>query len=240
MKIDKSATTPLYSQVEVILEDKIITGVWDEGFQVPTENELADTYDVSNITVKRAIMNLVDKGLLVRQRGRGTFVKKLPKEKNIHKSEFIRITEDTSNSHDLLASKFHQTYPAIAKKLQLPPDTEFVYLERIGYDEGENVSLEYTYIPQRVWPEIEEPPHKDIFVYDVLKNTCGIALSRSKNYFSAAVANEREMSLIGVRLNTPLFVWERITYSMTNEAVEYSKFVMKQDKQKYFAELDLT
>ncbi|MCH4825388.1 GntR family transcriptional regulator [Planococcus halocryophilus] len=240
MKIDKAATTPLYSQVEVILEDKILTGAWDEGFQIPTENELANTYDVSNITVKRAVMNLVDKGLLIRQRGRGTFVTKLPQEKNIHKSEFIRMNEETISSHDLLTSKFQQTYPAIAKKLNLPPETKFVYLERIGYDAGENVSLEYTYIPQNIWPALEEPPNKDIFIYDVLKNTCGISLSRSKNYFSAAVANEKEMSLIGVRLNTPLFVWERITYSTTNEAVEYSKFVMKQDKEKYFVELDLT
>ncbi|AQU78336.1 MULTISPECIES: GntR family transcriptional regulator [Planococcus] len=240
MKIDKAATTPLYSQVEVILEDKILTGVWDEGFQIPTENELAETHDVSNITIKRAIMNLVDKGMLMRQRGRGTFVTKLPTEKNIHKSEFIKMNEEISSSHNLLASGFHQAYPGVAKQLGLPADTEFVYLERLGYEEGELVSLEYTYIPQNIWPAIEQPPDKDTFVYDVLKKTCGISLARSKNYFSAAVANEKEMKLLGVRSNTPLFVWERITYSTSGEPVEYSKFVMKQDKDKYYVELELT
>jgi len=240
MKIDKTATTPLYSQIEVILEDKIVTGIWDEGVQIPTENELAEAYDVSNITIKRAIMNLVDKGMLVRHRGRGTFVTNLQKEKNIHKSEFIRMDEVVSSSHDLLASGFHQSYPGIAKKLGLPADTKFVYLERIGYEEGVIVSLEYTYIPQEIWPPIEQPPNKDAFIYDVLKKTCGISLARSKNYFSGAVANEKEMKLIDVRPNTPLFVWERITYSTTEKPVEYSKFIMKQDKEKYYVELELT
>ncbi|WP_083386981.1 UTRA domain-containing protein [Planococcus faecalis] len=67
-----------------------------------------------------------------------------------------------------------------------------------------------------------------------------MSLARSKNYFSAAVANEKEMKLLGVRSNTPLFVWERITYSTSGEPVEYSKFVMKQDKDKYYVELELT
>ncbi|WP_271398159.1 GntR family transcriptional regulator [Salinicoccus roseus] len=239
MEIDKSKTTPLYSQVERILENNIITGNWNEGFQLPTENELAKLYDVSNITVKRAIINLVDKGMLVRQRGRGTFVTELPKEKNIHRSEFLRMEEKISSSHDLIKSEFNQSYPAIAKKLEMDVETEFVYLERTGYEAGEVVSLEYTYIPQNIWPHIKEKPNKDVFIYDVLEKECGIALARSKNYFSAAVANEKEMELLGVRLNTPLFVWERITYSEKGNPVEYSKFIMKQDKDKYYMELEL-
>lgn len=239
MEVDKSKTTPLYSQVERILENNIMTGNWNEGFQLPTENELAKIYDVSNITVKRAIINLVDKGMLVRQRGRGTFVTELPKEKNIHRSEFIKMDEKISSSHDLLSSKFNQPHPAIAKKLGMAAEAEFVYLERTGYEDGEVVSLEYTYIPQNIWPTIKEKPNKDVFIYDVLEKECGITLARSKNYFSAAVANEKEMELLGVRLNTPLFVWERITYSKEEQPVEYSKFIMKQDKDKYYMELEL-
>ncbi|WP_432354316.1 GntR family transcriptional regulator [Sporosarcina sp. A2] len=240
MKIDKSATTPLYSQVEVTLEEKILSGQWDEGFQIPTETELAKTLEVSNITIKRAIMNLVDKGMLVRQRGRGTFVTGQRLEKNIHKSEFIKMDEQVSSAHDLLSSGSHGLYPSIAKKLKKPVETEFVYLERIGYEDGEKVSLEYTYIPQEIWPKNEPIINKDAFIYDVLKKTCKVTLKRSKNYFSGAVANEKEVKLLGVRPNTPLFVWERITFADSGECVEYSKFVMKQDKEKYYMELELT
>lgn len=240
LKIDKSAAVPLYSQVESKLEDNIISGIWDVGHQLPTETELANLLDVSNITIKRAIMNLVDKGMLVRQRGRGTFVTGEQTEKNIHKSEFIRMDEQVSNSHDLLCNEYRKLNPSIAKKLEKTVDTEFVYLERVGYEDGEKVSLEYTYIPQNIWPTDERIVDENVFIYDVLKTVCGITLKRSKNYFSGAVANEKEVELLGVRQNTPLFVWERITFSNTDEAVEYSKFVMKQDKDKYYLELDLT
>lgn len=240
MKIDKTATTPLYSQVEVTLEEKILSGQWDEGYQIPTETELAKSLEVSNITIKRAIMNLVDKGMLIRQRGRGTFVTGQQTEKNIHKSEFIKMDEQVSSAHDLLSSGSHGVYPNIAKKLGKTVDAEFVYLERVGYEEGEKVSLEYTYIPQEIWPENEPVINKDAFIYDVLKKTCGITLKRSKNYFSGAVANDKEVKLLGVRPNTPLFVWERITFSENGSGVEYSKFVMKQDKEKYYLELELT
>ncbi len=240
MKIDKSAAIPLYSQVESKLENNIVSGLWDVGYQLPTETELAKSLEVSNITIKRAIMNLVDKGMLIRQRGRGTFVTDQQTEKNIHKSEFIRMDEQLSSSHDLLCSEHHKLNPSVAKKLEIAVDTEFIYLERIGYENGEKVSLEYTYIPQDIWPVEELIVNKNVFIYDVLKKFCGITLKRSKNYFSGAVANEKEVELLGVRQNTPLFVWERITFSDTDEAVEYSKFVMKQDKDKYYMELDLT
>lgn len=239
MKIDKTATVPLYSQVEAVLEDRISSGIWDEGYQIPTETELAATLEVSNITVKRAIMNLVDKGMLVRQRGKGTFVTNRQNEKNIHKSEFITMDEHVSSTHDLLANSFHTTNPNIAKKLGKDTETEFVYLERLGYEDQEIVSLEYTFIPQEIWPESSNSINKDAYIYDVLKGQCGITLKRSKNFFSGAVANEKEVRLLGVRPNTPLFVWERITYADSGEPVEYSKFVMKQDKEKYYMEIEL-
>lgn len=238
LKIDKTTTVPLYSQVEAVLEERISSGLWDEGYQIPTETELAATLEVSNITVKRAIMNLVDKGMLVRQRGKGTFVTDKQTEKNIHKSEFIKMDEQVSSAHDLLKSSVHVTNPGIAKKLGKSPDTEFVYLERLGYEDQERVSLEYTFIPQEIWPDAYSM-NKDAFIYDVLKKACGVTLKRSKNFFSGAVANEKEVKLLGVRPNTALFVWERITYADSGDAVEYSKFVMKQDKEKYYMEIEL-
>lgn len=239
LKIDKMATVPLYAQVEAVLENRISSGVWEEGYQIPTETELALKLEVSNITVKRAIMNLVDKGMLVRQRGKGTFVTGRHIEKNIHKSEFIKMDEQVSSMHDLLASRVRVTNPNIAKKLGREADAEFVYLERLGYEDEKKVSIEYTFIPQNLLPGDEFSINKDAFIYDVLKMDCGITLKRSKNYFSGAVANEKEVKLLGVRPNTPLFVWERITFADSGEAVEYSKFVMKQDKEKYYMEIEL-
>ncbi|MED4925018.1 GntR family transcriptional regulator [Anoxybacillus geothermalis] len=66
MYIDKKLHIPLYRQVERVLEEKIKSDEWPIGHQLPTEQELADLFDVSTITVKRAIIELVNKGYLYR------------------------------------------------------------------------------------------------------------------------------------------------------------------------------
>src|SRR5699024_11397847 len=74
MKVNKDLSIPLYQQVKDYLKDKITSCEWEVGYQLPTEKELAAQFHVSNITVKRAVLELVNKGLLHRQSGKGTFV----------------------------------------------------------------------------------------------------------------------------------------------------------------------
>ena len=70
----KRKNVPLYFQLEQILKSQIMTGELLSGDQIPTEKELAEKYNVSSITVRQAILNLVSEGLLNRKQGRGTFV----------------------------------------------------------------------------------------------------------------------------------------------------------------------
>ena len=64
----------LYSQVENNLRQQIISGELGVGEKIPTELELCERYSVSRITVRRAVQNLVDEGLIYRLRGKGSFV----------------------------------------------------------------------------------------------------------------------------------------------------------------------
>ena len=66
---------PLYFQLEQILKSKILTGGFSPREKIPTETELCDAYRVSKITVRQAILNLVNEGLLVRKQGKGTFTR---------------------------------------------------------------------------------------------------------------------------------------------------------------------
>jgi GntR family transcriptional regulator len=72
--IDKESTLKLYIQVYSIIKEKIESGELPDGSQIPTEDELCKTYDVSKITVREAIHELVREGYLRRQQGKGTFV----------------------------------------------------------------------------------------------------------------------------------------------------------------------
>src|SRR5215468_9941776 len=66
--------SPLYARVEVVLADEIADGNLKIGDQLPTEDSLIARFGVSRITVRRAIQNLVTRGLIEIRRGKGTFV----------------------------------------------------------------------------------------------------------------------------------------------------------------------
>ena len=76
--LDRSRAEPLYQQLAARLEQAISAGTWAAGFQIPSESSLVDQYGVSRVTVRLAVDELVGKGLLKRQHGRGTFVTGAP------------------------------------------------------------------------------------------------------------------------------------------------------------------
>lgn len=90
---------PLYMKILDDLIRDIETGVYQENDQIPTEFELSETYKVSRITSKRALMELEAKGMIFRIRGKGSFVKKIESETKIKKSIlFIYPLTSVSNT----------------------------------------------------------------------------------------------------------------------------------------------
>lgn len=74
MKLDKRSTVPLYAQLKELLGERIASGVWQKGQQIPSELALCEELDLSRPTVRQAIAELVNEGLLIIQKGKGTFV----------------------------------------------------------------------------------------------------------------------------------------------------------------------
>ena len=74
MELNNTIATPLYKQLEEKLQKEIETGERPAGSRLPTENELSETYNVSRVTVRKALAGLSELGYLYRKSGKGTFV----------------------------------------------------------------------------------------------------------------------------------------------------------------------
>lgn len=83
--LDQTDVTPLYIQLMEELESSIQNGIYKPGDRIMTENEMAKEYGVSLITVRKALGFLIEKGLVVRKRGKGTFVTKTKLSRNMKK-----------------------------------------------------------------------------------------------------------------------------------------------------------
>ncbi|UII55665.1 GntR family transcriptional regulator [Cytobacillus spongiae] len=240
MKLDKNLPTPLYHQVKDYLEEKIVMGEWEPGYQLPAERELAEQFNVSNITVKRAIHDLVNKGILFRQRGKGTFVSK-KEDKDIYQLVTLRneVEDQTPHPHKTLSFGEEEAGSIISKALNIDATDKVYRIHRLKIEKEETVGIEYTYIPSSIIPSLTQETIDDDLIYNMFTNKYGVQLEKAKIFFSTIVASESEAKLLNIPVGEQLIVLERYTYSESQLTVEYSKFVIRQDKSRYFIEVRL-
>ena len=73
-QIDRNSPVPYYFQLAEIVEEEIVSGRWEPGTRLPSEPDLCDQYALSRTTIRQALARLEQKGLITRDKGRGTFV----------------------------------------------------------------------------------------------------------------------------------------------------------------------
>lgn len=115
---------PLYFQIEQILKSKIITGEFMPGDQIPTEKDLCETYGVSIITARQAILRLVNEGLLVRQQGKGTFVRE-----DITDSDTLQLS---GRINDLISSGLKTQEVNVLDIVKIKPNKRIAKILNLG------------------------------------------------------------------------------------------------------------
>jgi len=119
MKLDKRSNIPLYAQLKDWILERIASGQFPAGQQIPSELILCEELALSRPTVRQAIAELVAEGTLVIQKGKGTFVSAEP--------ERLEIRQFSPFSYSLLAAKSLSDY-LFQSIEQLPPDEETLRL----------------------------------------------------------------------------------------------------------------
>ncbi|WP_099159613.1 GntR family transcriptional regulator [Virgibacillus ndiopensis] len=240
MELNKSVSTPLYHQIKDYLEDKITKGEWEPGYRLPTEKELANQFNVSNITVKRAILELVNEGILYRKSGKGTFVIK-KEEQDISKLVSLRNEADDDQQHPHKTLSFSKVMAGtnIGNQLEINSEEMVYKINRLKIKEGDPEVIEYSFIPSGVFPDLSQTDIEDELLYNIFLKKYGIELGKAKIFFSTIIADDYEADLLNVPKGEQLFVLERYTVTVKNQIIEYSKFILKQDQPRYFLEVQL-
>ncbi|MFG6116034.1 GntR family transcriptional regulator [Halobacillus sp. MO56] len=233
MKLDKGLPIPLYHQVIEILETKIANGEWKVGDQIPTENELAKHFSISNITVKRAVHELVDKGLLYRQRGKGTFVAPQFKEAEMYK--LLSFGSEKEYPHQTIKFSIEEAGEEAAKWLNISNIDPVINLSRLKMDGDKPVGVEHIYLNYQLCPTITQESMENQLIYDALKAE-NIKLGRTKIDFSALNAGNAEVEMLNIEKNTPLISIQRTTFTEKDQIIECSRFLLGQDHAHYSIE----
>lgn len=223
-----------------LIEEKIISNEWPKGFQIPTEKELAKRFDVSTITVKRAILDMVHEGLLYRQRGKGTFVTS-KRETDLQSLVTLKhdAEDEVKHPHRMLGFERINANPLIGKKLDIDEKDEIFKISRVKLNGKKPVVIEHTYLPTELFSGLSEEMLQDELLYSVLQNNFGFELDQAKIYFSTLTANFEEAELLNVPEGEQLFVIERTTRTKDGTLVEYSKFIIRQEEYQFYIDVTI-
>ncbi len=219
----QASVKPLYRVVEDYLLDFIDSGELVSGDLIPSEPQLAATLNVSQGTVKKAIDNLVWEKKLYRHQGKGTYVSRLDFNNSLFRyvsygnieGADIRIDKKTSKRYIESGNR------AICRKMNVPEDTDLLYIERVGFVDDKPVMVEYSRWRADMLPGLEkEDIHVPDLFYAVVVDKYNVPVVRAEETLTAEIVTEKTASILALEINSPVLVLKRTTYTRNNEIIE--------------------
>jgi len=236
----KNEAIPLYYQLETILRKRISSGELARGDLLSSEEALAKEYNLSRITVRQALSSLESDGLIVRKRGKGTFVSK--KHTYLESPKFTGFIEDlismgirtTSKILDISMVEGPQN---IQEHLELEVGTQLFRIEKIRLVEGSPFSYVLNYLPPDIGQKIKKEDLIAKPLLMILEDDLGIKATEAVQSIEATIADTHVASLLGIRVGDPLLKGERTVFDVNHRPVEYVSVLYRADK--YFYTVNL-
>lgn len=224
--LDPSSALPLYKQLVHVIKDDIVSGRLKPNQRISSEAELSQDYGISRITVRTAISELVEEGMLVKRQGKGTFVAS-NNARDVH--QFINFTQSAQMqgmqpSTKVLEAKMMDATPEDVGALELQPGSQIVFICRVRYADGRPVSYERTYFA----PEYRYLLDHDLTgsLYDLLKETRSIVPMHSYSSVELCNANETEAKYLQVHPGDALMLMIDLVYDQQKKPIHRSKQIM--------------
>ena len=217
--LKQDAITPLYVQLMEELETSIRNGVYKPGDKIMTEAEMAREYGVSLITVRKAVGSLMEKGLVVRKQGKGTFVTKPKYSRNMKKLQsFTEMCEQmgVKPGARVLENRLIAADKKVADRLGIEPGSNVVYISRLRLADGEPVHVEKSYFPLKYAFLLEEDLN-DGSMFECLKEKAGAKVASSEKMIELCRATAEEAALMDVKKGDYLLFVKSTAYDENGE-----------------------
>jgi GntR family transcriptional regulator len=201
---------PLWRQVLDDLEDRIATG--DIGDRFPTDRELVDHYDVSRHTVREAVRHLKARGIIQRERGRGSFVRHVDvaQEMGTLFSLFREVEARGMHQASRVLGLGWATDAAAAGRLGLPARERLVHLERLRLADDEPLALDSIWLPGDVGEAVLDVDFEHTALYDELERLQGLRMDAGTEVVSAVAPSREVAEVLDLAPDEALLRIERI------------------------------
>lgn len=231
-KPDRRRPEPLWHQAEMALRNLIEAGQWGAGSQIPNEDRLGEMLGISRITLRHALRNLEEAGLLRREHGRGTFVRSATMVAGVRGltsfTEEMRMLALTASTRLVEATRVRAT-PEMADALEVGEGEVVVQLKRLRLGNGQPIGIQTSHLPEARVPGLFEHAAQVQSLYRWLDEHCGIKPIKANEVYRVGRVTEGDAELIQLPVDTPAFEVERIAYDPRGP-FEYTLSTMRADR----------
>jgi GntR family transcriptional regulator len=231
--INSQSPLPLYYQIKQNLLDIVSSGAFASGDMLPSENEMGEYYGVTRLTVRQAVGELVAEGILVRERGRGTFV---AQQKLTHVmdhavgfSERIRATGHTPST---IVVSF-DVIPALSEfgeHLQIDQNDLVYRLVRIRCVDDEPNMIQTTYLSKSKFPGLDEVDYSTHSLYSEMEKRFGTLIVNLDRVFEPVLLGKKDAALLNAKPGSPALLMEVYAYDQHGQRVEFTQSLVRGDK----------
>ncbi|SFU74756.1 GntR family transcriptional regulator [Pseudoduganella namucuonensis] len=236
MQLPSSSVIPLYAQIKEALRAKIVDGTYAPHQRLPSESEMMAAFGVSRITVRQAIRDLQNEGLLFSVHGKGTFVA-LPKVSQ----ELTHLQGFNEAMHQLGHETFSDVYgltavkgdALVCAKLDLKTGAPVTEIRRVRYLNREPVSVDVSYLPHEIGARLSKTGLRDRDLFSLLENELGQPLHSADVEINASSANEEVALRLQVPNQSPILRIERLTYATPTQPLVFEYLHYRAETFKY-------
>jgi GntR family transcriptional regulator len=184
------------------------------GSPLPGERQLCVEHGVSRITVREAIGQLVSEGVLVRVRGKGTFVAERAARSRLHLASFTKDMRRLGLHPSTVVLAVARLVPPVATRraLELPPGAPAWHVRRLRLADEQPMSIDDAWYPAGVLPDLDQ---QDLTgsLYTLLAERYDCTIDRAEQTVRAAEADRETSVLLGLPAGRPVLVFDRVSYS---------------------------
>ena len=187
--IDKKSPIPVYFQLKNFIKDDIKKRNLKPGEPILSENKYCEMFKISRMTVRQALNELESDGIIVRERGKGSFVA-IPRIEQEGLMSFTEMVKSKGMNPSTKITKFGKIVNSkLAQILRIEENEQIFVMTRVRKADDFPVAAETIYIPVKFVPDIENKNLEGSF-YELLKDEYSIEIKASKTSFSAVISDK--------------------------------------------------
>lgn len=241
MRTNIQKPIPYYFQIYELLKESIDSKEWKPGDFIPSERILSENFNVSRITIRKALDTLMLEGYIKKIQGKGVTVCE-PKIEERILDRLIGTFQDLQEKGfkiktKLLSFSIVKPNEIVKSKLNLGDNDNVLRIERLRFVNKESFHYSKIYVPEKLFKNFDKNLLIDKSLYSIILENYNYKIDKINKRIEASVASEDDSKLLKIKIGTPVLFFENLTFSENDMPIEYSVNKIRGDMAKFEVEV---